>query len=98
MAIIKAVELDNGIVVSYHRVNVITNIVNNKTMIEVSSYINKSKREQEKKAIENFEPMNVFIYTQIFNLDFDPEFSVTDAYNYLKSLDQFKGGEDDPSE
>lgn len=98
MAIIKALELDNGITVSYHRISVIRSIVNNHINIEVLSYINKSKREQEKKEIMNKETRTVFIYTQFFILDFDPNFTLTDAYNYIKSLDQFKGGEDDPSE
>lgn len=98
MAIIKAIELDSGITVNYHRIVTLTSIVNNHINIELASYINKSKREQEKKAIEDREPINVFINTQFFRLDFDPDFSVTDAYNYIKSLDQFKGGEDDPSE
>lgn len=98
MAIIKAIELDNGITVSYHRISAIRSIVNNHINIEVLSYINKSKREQEKKEIMNKETRTALIYTQFFILDFDPNFTLTDAYNYIKSLDQFKGGEDDPSE
>lgn len=98
MAIIKALELDNGITVSYHRISVIRSIVNNHINIEVLSYINKSKREQEKKEIMNKETRTAFIYTQFFILDFDPNFTLTDAYNYIKSLDQFKGSEDDPGE
>lgn len=48
MAIIKKVELDNGIILNYHRItslNKITNISNN---IEVSSYINEEQRLKEK--------------------------------------------------
>jgi hypothetical protein len=98
MAIIKEVELDNGITVSYHRIVALTAIVNSTIRIELASYINKSKREQEKEAIEERRPVKVFINTQFWHIDYDADFSVTDAYNYIKNLDQFKGGEDDPSE
>jgi hypothetical protein len=98
MAIIKAIELDNGITVNYHRIVVVTSVVNNRVTIEVASYINKSQREKEKKAIEEFKPVSVFIHSQWINIDFDFNFSVADAYNYLKSLEDFKGGEDDPGE
>lgn len=98
MAIIKAIELDSGIIVRYHRIVSVTNIVNHSVSIEIASYVNKSKREQEKQAIEKREPMNVFINTQRFNKEYDPNFTVEDAYNHIKSLEEFKGGEDDPSE
>ena len=94
MAIIKQIELDSGIVVNYHRIVTAVISVNNNITLEVASYINKSKREQEKKQIMNKETRTVFINTQFFSLDFDPDFSVTDAYNYLKNLEQFKGCED----
>ena len=48
MALKKEVELENGVVLNYHRItslNKITNISNN---IEVNSYISKSQREKEK--------------------------------------------------
>lgn len=98
MAIIKALELDNGITVSYHRISIIRSIVNNHINIEVLSYINKSKREKEKKEIMDKATRTAYTYTQFFILDFDPNFTLTDAYNYIKSLDQFKGGEDDTGE
>lgn len=52
MAIIKKIELDNGIILNYHRItslNKITNISNN---IEVSSYINEEQRLKEKQYQE----------------------------------------------
>lgn len=98
MAIIKAIELDNGITVNYHRIVTVISVVNNHITIEVASYINKSQREKEKKAIKERKPVSVFVHSQWINIDFDPNFTLTDAYNYLKSLEDFKGGEDDPSE
>ena len=94
MAIIKQIELDSGIVVNYHRIVTAVISVNNNITLEVASYINKSKREQEKKQIMNKETRTVFTNTQFFIMDYVPDFSVTDAYNYLKNLEQFKGCED----
>ena len=94
MAIIKQIELDSGIVVNYHRIVDAIIVVNNNITLEVASYINKSKREQEKKQIMNKETRTVFTNTQFFIMDYVPDFSVTDAYNHLKSLEQFKGCED----
>ena len=48
MALQKEIELDNGIILNYHRItslNKLTNISNN---IEVNSYISESQREKEK--------------------------------------------------
>ena len=52
MALKKEIELENGIVLNYHRItslNKITNISNN---IEVNSYISESQREKEKRYQE----------------------------------------------
>ena len=52
MALQKAISLDNGIVLNYHRVlglNIITNKVN---IIEVNSYINEDERNKEKRYQE----------------------------------------------
>lgn len=48
MAIIKDIELDNGVVLSYHRVSSINKITNQSNIIEVNSYINEQQREKEK--------------------------------------------------
>lgn len=48
MALQKEIELENGIILNYHRIaslNKITNISNN---IEVNSYVSESQREKEK--------------------------------------------------
>lgn len=48
MALQKEIELENGVILNYHRItslNKITNILNN---IEVNSYISENQREKEK--------------------------------------------------
>jgi len=52
MALQKEIELDNGVILNYHRItslNKITNVLNN---IEVNSYINESQRQKEKQYQE----------------------------------------------
>ncbi len=51
MALQKSIELENGVVLNYHRIttfNKITNIIN---IIEVSSYTNKAQRDKEQEYI-----------------------------------------------
>ena len=48
MGLKKEIELDNGIVLNYHRVVSLNKITNMSNTIEVSSYISASQREKEK--------------------------------------------------
>ena len=59
MALIKAITLNNGIVVNYHRVVSVNNITNHASIIEIASYISKEKRQEEKEALKNNEPMDM---------------------------------------
>ena len=54
MALGKSIELDNGVVVKYHRItslNIITNIHN---VVEISSYTNETKRQEDLYSHYNF--------------------------------------------
>lgn len=52
MALYKEIELDNGIIVNYHRIVSLNKITNQQNIIEVASYINEGKREIEKEYQE----------------------------------------------
>lgn len=99
MGLLKKVELDNGITVNYHRITSINKITNQTTMIEVSSYTSKDKREEEKRAIQEGQEkgeaveMNVFIETTYINKDYEQNETIEDLYNYLKLQDKFKDAE-----
>lgn len=93
MALLKATELDNGVVVNYHRIGYINNVINNQTIIRVESYIDQEKRNAEKNAIKEGKSFNTFISGSYFNLPYDAEMDVVKAYNYLKTLDEFKDSE-----
>lgn len=95
MALIKAIELKNGITVTYHRVVSVNNITNHASIIEIASYTSKGKRLEEKEKIENNEPMNVFIDTIYHSKDYDKNLTVDSAYEYLKTIEMFENYEDD---
>ena len=94
MAILKSVELENGVTVNYHRIVSVNNITNKTSVIEIGSYTNETKRNEEKEALKNSTPMNVFINSKYLNLPYDSEMNIVKAYNYLKTTDEYKGSED----
>lgn len=94
MALLKEIELDNGVIVNYHRIVSINKITNQSNIIEVASYTSEEKRQEELSALENNEPMNVFIETSYISKEYDENETIEDCYDYLKSLDKYKNSED----
>jgi hypothetical protein len=95
MALQKNITLDNGIVLSYHRVVSVNNVTNHSSSIEVGSYINE---EQRKKEIEYYnnpteEGMNVYIEATFYSIEYNKDLNVDSAYEFLKTLDKFKDAE-----
>lgn len=95
MALIKEIELNNGIKVNYHRIASVHNITNQASIIEIQSYINKEKRLEEKDALQNNKQMNIYIHTEYLNKEYDKFLDVDKAYAYLKTLEKFTGYTDD---
>lgn len=98
MAIRKQIELENGIIVNYHRIVSINKITNEANIIEVASYTNKEKRQEEINYYSNNEEektMNVFIDTTYVNKEYDENETIEEVYTYLKTLDKYKNAEDD---
>ena len=91
MALNKKIELDNGIVLNYHRIVSINKIINHSTVIEIASYTNEEKREIEKEALEKGEPFDVFIHASVIEKLYVENETIEELYDYLKSLDNFKG-------
>lgn len=100
MALSKKIELDNGIEVNYHRIVSINEIIGEQTIIEVASYINESKRLEEKTALEQGKksgeavPINVFIDTKYLIKEYSEKEDVESCYKYIKTLDDFKNAKD----
>lgn len=100
MALLKEIEMDNGIILNYHRIVAITKITNKLNVIEVASYVSKKKREEEKQAIEEGQrtgkavQMNVYIETDYINKEYDAEDTIENLYSYLKTTEKFKDAKD----
>lgn len=90
MALQKSIELENGVTVNYHRIVSINSIINHETVIEIASYTDSTKRDEEKEKLAKNEPMNVFIHTNYKCVDYDKDLNIETAYEFLKNLDKFK--------
>ena len=99
MALLKKIELDNGVTVNYHRIVTINKVTNNTTIIEVASYTSEEKRQEEidslAKGQETGEtvPMNIFIDTTYINKEYVEDETIKDLYDYLKTTEKFKAAE-----
>lgn len=100
MALKKEIELDNGVVVNYHRIVSLNKIVNNSNIIEISSYTSEKKRLEEIEALKKGQetgiaiPISIFVNTTYINKEYNEKESIEDIYNYLKNTEQFQGAED----
>lgn len=97
MALQKQIELDNGIIVNYHRIVSINKITNIQTIIEVASYISKEKREEEinyYKSTDENKSMNVWMYTTYIHTEYNANMTIENAYKYLKTIEKFENAED----
>lgn len=95
MALIKEIELENGVLVNYHRVVSVNNITNVASIIELGSYTSKPKRLEEKYQIKNKQQIKVFKHTEYLKLSYNPILEVEGAYAYLKTLKEFDGYKND---
>lgn len=101
MAIKIQVTADNGIVTEYHRIALLSIDVNQKNTILIHSYLSESGRQIEKdyadgKYDDLEEGLMKFPYVdaQYLDAEYDGEMTISKAYEYIKSLPQFKGAED----
>lgn len=92
MAIQKAIELENGVTVDYHRIVSVNTITNQNSIIEIASYTSAAKREEEKLAT-NGEKINVFINTTYLNTEYNKNLNVDSSYQYIKTLPMFENSE-----
>ena len=95
MALIKAITLNNGIVINYHRIVSVNNITNQASIIEVAGYTSKVKRDEEKEALKNNQPMDIYIDTTSEVIPYEQKLDVDAAYEYLKTLEKYSNAEND---
>lgn len=94
MALLKEIELDNGVIVNYHRIVSINKVTNHSNIIEIASYTSEEKRQEEIEALQNANEMNVFIDTTYISKEYNEDETIEDTYSYLKTLDKFQDSVD----
>lgn len=94
MALSKPIKQENGIILNYHRISDIRNVVNDKTYIDVISYVDKDEREKEQNQ-PKYSPNKPIIYkaNKVYNVDYNDTLTIEQAYEYLKTLPEFEGAE-----
>lgn len=97
MALKKEIQLENGIILNYHRIVSLNKITNQSNIIEIASYTSKEKRQEEieyYQSTDEDKSINVFIDTTYIDTEYDEEMTIDNAYEYLKTTDKFKNAED----
>ena len=90
MALFKEIELNNGVVVKYHRLVSINKITNHSTILEVASYINEQKRMDEINGTE----IDLYKTTEYISVDYNESSNISDWYDYLKTTEKYSGATD----
>ena len=89
MALYKEVRQKDGVRTTYHRILFVQKTINQQNSIAVISYTDEEAR--------MFEQDNEYIpYRQsvTYEVDYDPNMTIEDAYEYLKTLEIFVGAQD----
>lgn len=101
MAIKKQIAADNGIITEYHRIALLSIDTNNQNTILLQSYLSENGRQVEKDyASGSYNDLEIgamkfpYVSSRYINTGYDPEMSIVNAYNYLKTLPEFEGAED----
>lgn len=90
MALQKSIIQEDGVVTEYHRILYVVQTINSHISIAVVSYVNESARKLELETHE-YRPYKKAI---TYELKYRENFTVEDAYSYLKSLKVFEGAVD----
>ena len=90
MAIYKPIRQDDGVTTNYHRILFLMQTVNRQNSIAVLSYVDEEARDGEKEHTI----MQPYSKSITYEVDYDPNMSINDAYTYLKTLPQFEGAID----
>lgn len=86
MALFKRIEQSDGVVTDYHRILFLQTTVNQQNSIAVLSYTNSDIREGEKKNSLS----HPYMQSKTYETNYDPDMTIEDAYEFLKTLPEFK--------
>ena len=90
MAIMKAITQEDGVTTNYHRILYVQNMPNSHTSIAVLSLVSDEVREEQKAGdIEH-----PYTHSVTYETEERDDLTVSEAYDYLKTLPAFEGSED----
>ena len=98
MALIKKIELNNGIILNYHRISLIQKLTNHSTVLHISGYTSREKRLEEIQKLAAGEPMDIYVHGEMMEVVYDETSTIKDWYKYLKTTEIYSGAEDDEDE
>lgn len=90
MALFKEIRQSDGVVTKYHRVLLLTKVVNHHNSIAVLSYVDNESRtlEQDSTLVQPYQKSITYETT------YDDSMTISSAYDYLKTLPEFEGATD----
>ncbi len=90
MALFKEIKQPDGVITDYHRILFLQTTVNQQNSIAVLSYVSSDVREGEKKNSSN----RPYMRSKTYETDYDPDMTIEEAYEFLKTRPEFKDAED----
>lgn len=90
MALYKQIIQEDGVPTSYHRILFLMKTINRHNSIAVLSYVDNNARNNEKDSVL----AQPYCKNITYELPYDENMTVEDAYLYLKTLPQFENAED----
>ena len=90
MALMKPTRQDDGVITNYHRILFIQITTNKHNSIAVLSYVDGESRSKEGADLT----MNPYKQSITYEVPYDENMTVEQAYGFLKTLPQFEGAED----
>lgn len=90
MALYKAIKQEDGVTTCYHRIIYLMQMVNKRTSIAVVSYVDSNSRTAE----QNSTIAQPYMKSVTYETDYDETMTISDAYDYLKTLPDFEGAND----
>lgn len=97
MALSKKITAENGINFNYHRIISLEIYTNVQCVITTKSYLSNNDREEEVSITHEHNENKWFMKAtngSSYVLPYDENMSVPKAYEYLKTLDEFKNAKD----
>ena len=95
MALYKEIELEDGVTVSYHRINTLNVVTNIETIIEITSYLSPDKRQEQKDMGQDHMFWSGYNSTRYVSAPYLEDFSIKSAYKWLQENDELLAGAED---